>query len=235
MKRRSYDNSFRAEQAEQTKRRILAAVGELLADESPSAISTAAVASKAGVSEPTVYRYFANRDALFEAAAEQFSREAGAPPLATNASELPWLMVAVARYFGRSAKLMRASLRNPLGAEVRAAGRKRREQHNRALLAPKVARLREADREVAIAAFLTVMRMESWDYLTSKLGLDDEQAGRANGWIVEAMLESLERKQREGKHDLLEEPRPDWQAIAAATRDAPKKIPIRSGSRRRKK
>src|SRR5436305_1111692 len=65
---RSYDNTLRREQAEGTRGRILEAVRDLLV-ESPSLFSIPAIAARAGVSEPTIYRHFANRGALLDALA----------------------------------------------------------------------------------------------------------------------------------------------------------------------
>src|SRR5438477_10604821 len=95
---RAYDNALRREQAERTRRRILEAVRDLLIA-SPSSISIPEIAARAGVSEPTVYRHFPNRDALFDAASEVVAEHLGAPPLPDQADDIPVIAIAVARYF----------------------------------------------------------------------------------------------------------------------------------------
>ena len=52
-----------------TRRRILEAVNQLLAEEHPAAISIPAVARRSNISPATIHRYFANKEALFDAAA----------------------------------------------------------------------------------------------------------------------------------------------------------------------
>lgn len=64
---------LRAVHRDDTRRVILEAFLELLDDESPVSISMPDVASRAGVSVRTLYRYFPNKDVLFAAANEWFS------------------------------------------------------------------------------------------------------------------------------------------------------------------
>jgi AcrR family transcriptional regulator len=67
LSKRRYDNKLRRERAETTRTRILDAVAEQLADKSLAKLSVARIAERAGVSEPTVYRHFANRAELWKA------------------------------------------------------------------------------------------------------------------------------------------------------------------------
>ena len=60
---------LRAAHRSDTRRRILTAVGELLADEHPASISVPAVSRKSGVSVATIYRYFPSKEALLDASA----------------------------------------------------------------------------------------------------------------------------------------------------------------------
>ena len=71
---RIYNNALRQRQAEQTRTTILEAVRDLLID-APRSLSIPEIATKSSVSEPTIYRHFANRDALFEAASELLSSQ----------------------------------------------------------------------------------------------------------------------------------------------------------------
>src|SRR5438876_1159239 len=69
---RAYDNTLRRQQADATRLRILTAVRDLLAGGSTS-LQVPEIAARAGVSEPTIYRHFPNRDALLDAAADSVS------------------------------------------------------------------------------------------------------------------------------------------------------------------
>ena len=63
---RTYSSPLRAEQAEQTKARIVQAAVELLAEGDAGDLSMSDVAARAGVSVRTVYRSFATKDVLLD-------------------------------------------------------------------------------------------------------------------------------------------------------------------------
>jgi len=205
MARRSYDNSLRSEQAEQTRARILNAARDLLAESDSTSLSTAAIAARARVSEPTVYRCFGNREGLLEALAHRFSQELGEPPISDDPADLPAMMIAVASYFGKNASWMRSSLHNPILAEIRSRGRRRRSSSVRALLDPLVSHLEPRERELVAAMVLTLVRLESWDFATRQLELTDDEAGRATGWAVQALLRALEKSKKERRQRLLDD------------------------------
>ena len=159
---RAYNNSLRQRQAEQTRTAILEAVRDLLID-SPRLLSIPEIAAKSGVSEPTIYRHFANREALFEAASELLSSQLGAPPQAKSLDDLPVNAIAVARYFERNAAWLRAAMNEPALRPVRMAGRSKRMERLRRMLDPQLSHLSPEDREIAFAAFGAIARMETWD------------------------------------------------------------------------
>jgi AcrR family transcriptional regulator len=53
----------------ETRRRIVQAVTDLLAEEHPSAISVPAVVARSGISRATIYRHFPTKEALLDASA----------------------------------------------------------------------------------------------------------------------------------------------------------------------
>jgi AcrR family transcriptional regulator len=61
---RAYDNSGRAAQALQTRRRVIAAAHELLLDQGYAATTISQIARRAGVSAETVYKAFGSKAAL---------------------------------------------------------------------------------------------------------------------------------------------------------------------------
>jgi AcrR family transcriptional regulator len=61
---RAYDNTGRAAQALQTRRRVIAAAHELLLDQGYSATTISQIARRAGVSAETVYKAFGSKAAL---------------------------------------------------------------------------------------------------------------------------------------------------------------------------
>src|SRR5215213_456099 len=67
---RPYESPLRAEQMEQTRRRILQALADVLADEAVDEVTIPIVAMRARVSVRTVYRHFPTKEALFDAFGE---------------------------------------------------------------------------------------------------------------------------------------------------------------------
>ncbi len=204
MPKRTYDNSLRSEQAEGTRQRILDAV-VALSSERDADVATSTIAKRAGVSEPTIYRHFPNREALFEAVNTLLQERLGGAPLAGEPGDLPAVALAAALYMGRNGRWLRAVIHNPALRELRMAGRRRRLDQQRAILAPIVAHLMPEDRELAISMFGTVLRAENWDHATRVVGLTDLQAGRGMAFIMEALLERLAKLSRERKQQIVDE------------------------------
>ena len=73
---RTYRSQLRAEQAEETRERILDATVRVAA-RSPAGISIPDVAREAGVSVPTVYRHFRTKRELYAAVSPHLGRRAG--------------------------------------------------------------------------------------------------------------------------------------------------------------
>src|SRR5688572_26843189 len=86
--RRTYSSKLREEQAESTRERILAGLCELLGAGDVEDLSVPKVAEHAGVSVPTVYRYFPSRKDLFDGLEVYLSREMHAPPFPGNWQKL---------------------------------------------------------------------------------------------------------------------------------------------------
>jgi AcrR family transcriptional regulator len=204
MTMRAYDNTLRREQADLTKRRILETVRDLLT-KSRSSLSIPEIAACAGVSEPTIYRHFPNRDALLDAASEVVSQQLGAPPMPERADEIPVVLMAAARYFADNASWLRAALNEPALQGLRRSGRRRLVDRLRAVLEPRVAHLEPLERAVAVAAFGVVGRANSWDCLTREFELSSEEAGCALSWIAGALLDALAKSKRQKKARLVDE------------------------------
>jgi AcrR family transcriptional regulator len=73
--RRSYRKSLRAEQEEETRRRITAATVELHGTVGPARTTVSAIAERAGVQRATVYRHFPDEVSLFDACSSHWIAE----------------------------------------------------------------------------------------------------------------------------------------------------------------
>ena len=84
MATRKYEQRLRAQGAEETRQRILAAVDERLRDAPTEPVSVERIARMAGVARSTVYLVFGSRGGLFEAFAEELYGRAGFDRLVEN-------------------------------------------------------------------------------------------------------------------------------------------------------
>jgi AcrR family transcriptional regulator len=107
--RRAYDNSRRAAAADHTALQILDATIALFGSSRRDTAMTA-IAAEAGVSVPTIYSYFPNREALFEALQQRINERLGRPSWPTSADELRRSIPALHRFFAEHESLVRAAV-----------------------------------------------------------------------------------------------------------------------------
>jgi AcrR family transcriptional regulator len=112
----------RAEQREDTRRRIVRAVAELVSEAHPATVSFPAVAERAGVAVATVYRYFPNKQALLDASAMVLGDDGSVATLADyprSFDDLADVLPAQFTALARQLPLTRNQLASPLGRELR--------------------------------------------------------------------------------------------------------------------
>jgi AcrR family transcriptional regulator len=107
----------RADHRAATRRRIVAAVSALIAEEHPATISVPAVAGRAGVGVATVYRYFPTKEALLDAAAREVVTP-GAARLPRSFDELEPAMTAAWGELEHQLPLVRNQFASPVGREL---------------------------------------------------------------------------------------------------------------------
>jgi len=204
-RKRSYDNRLRAQQAEQTRQRVLESVVELLAERGEASFTLAELAQRAGVSEPTLYRHFGGRDGLYEAVDAYVQSHLHLPPYPERFEELPQQARQLYARFAEHQKLLTAASLGKIGKELRARGKARRYEAARGMVRAGATHLDERDAHAIAAVMRQLISMDSYVRLTEELGLDAEQAGDAVEWALSAFVEKLERDRRAGRGSL----RPD--------------------------
>jgi AcrR family transcriptional regulator len=179
--------SLREAQREVTERRIIEALAALIDEEHPLEISMSAVAKRAAVSEPTLYRHFPTKRDLFAAlAGYQFRAVAAglAPATVDDLAE------AVRTVFQRS-----ASMENVIRWTLAATDPERVPRPN---VQARLAMLRAAlgdqagsDDDTArlrLRAVLLLTSPMAWLYWKDYLGLDPEAAAATAGWAIKTLL-----------------------------------------------
>lgn len=194
--KRPYDNKLRAGRAAQTRAAILEALCEELSDGSLNELSVARIAKRAGVSEPTVYRHFPNRAAMFDALQahvddkfdfpEPMDVERGGEDLARFAEEL---FVA----FEAQRELVRGFLVARLGQEWTARQRQLRTQRMADDLAKLTAGLPDKEARAVTAVIRYLHSARTWKAFADEFEMDGREAGEAVAWALRALLAEVER------------------------------------------
>ncbi len=118
---RSYRSEVRAEQARDTRRRILDAAVQLIAA-NPTEWSIPMVADAAEVSVPTVYRHFGDKAGLVDAVVPHVGERLGFQPrqLPADLDDMSGLVSELFHHYDQADPLIRAALasgKNPMRAE----------------------------------------------------------------------------------------------------------------------
>lgn len=178
-------------QTDLTQRLILDAALELLAETPGEPLSVRAAARRAGVSERTVFRYFAAREDLLDAAAGEFSRRLNLPATPTSLEELRAFPAALYAAFEAQEELVRAALASELSERVRSRSGVDRRQALSALI-DRLAPGRPADeRRIAAANVHYHLVGTTWHYYRFHLGFQPGEAVRAAETILDQALRGL--------------------------------------------
>ncbi|MGE3725868.1 MAG: TetR/AcrR family transcriptional regulator [Candidatus Sericytochromatia bacterium] len=190
MSNRSYDSPLRAEQAEKTREKILAALFEQLS-ESRDDFSISRVAKRAGVSVRTVYHYFPNREAQIEGLADWIDRQfvPEDEQFPESFAELPAYSACRTKGFKKEhLDLVHVTLESGLTQKVRSTRRRIREQKIEDCvvaegLPPESTTILTEMLNFSIGASLGVG-------LHDTVGLNVDQSVSAMNWLVKIMVKA---------------------------------------------
>lgn len=189
MSPRKYDNSRRDEGARQTRERIFDAVLALLVERGP--LTVPAIAQRAGVAVPTVYRHFPTREALMDASIEAIGERVRRPDIpATPEAYLDRVGARVA-WYEEHPDLARAILVAEANAPYREAMQRRREQRLVEVFASRLGHL-PPERGRAIAALINWIGFAStWSMLRDDWRLSADDAAWAVEWATRTVLDAI--------------------------------------------
>ncbi len=186
---RAYRSQLRAEQAEETRVRVLDATVRVMAVGLAS-VSIPAVAREAGVSVPTIYRHFGTKHNLIAAVYPHVVRRAGLDR-AVFPRSIDELREGVRAYFKRFESfddLARVAMASPAAEEARRINMPERLALSRQLADSIVPRLAERDRD-RIARLLIVLTTSSavrmW---LDQLGASADEAADDIDWVIRAAI-----------------------------------------------
>lgn len=191
---RSYRSALRADQAEATALLIVEAAVRVL-QRNPAVLSIPAVAREAGVSVPTVYRHYGDKDQLIRAVSNHLDAAFGDEPWprpASPADLAAHMRRAAPRLDGRRA-LMAPALRSPEGEAFRGEQFATRVAFVRGAVAELSTRLPAEDFSRLVAIVTVLCTSETLGLLQEYLGLSAEEAGDTVAWAVTKLCEEKKR------------------------------------------
>jgi AcrR family transcriptional regulator len=178
--------SLRQAQRAVTEQRIIEALAALIDEEHPLEISMAAVAKRAAVSEPTLYRHFPTKRDLFAALAGYQFRAVTAGLAPASVDDLAG---AVGTVFQRSAALenvVRWTLAGAEGERMPRPNVEARLDMLRTALGGQAGAGDEA-KEFLLRTVLLLTSPMAWLYWKDYLGLDPEAAAATAGWAIKTL------------------------------------------------
>jgi AcrR family transcriptional regulator len=186
-----------AHQAE-TRRRIVQAVNELLADEHPSTLSVPSVAKRSGVSRATIYRHFPTKEALLDASARSIDEETRqwlgdeAPVVGAKLSEFirrSWTELA------HHLPALRASHLSGLGRDLRLRRSERRMEDAKGTMRSAGVDVDTAAGERAVRLTLVLASSSTLLEQVDRLGQPVDQAADDVVWAIEAIAKAAREAQ----------------------------------------
>jgi AcrR family transcriptional regulator len=202
---RRYASPLRAEQAEQTKLRIMQAYGDQVCSGASDDITVQQVAARASVSVPTVYRNFASLDALADAYWVWAEPRIASFDALKSPDDLPAFAEAIFGQFAAREPLVRAMLETRAGRRLRNRTVGRRNERFAQALAPLTRRLPEREARSVAGVCKVLTSGIVWLVLRDDWGLDGEEAGRAASWALRVLIDALRKdshplKREKGSH-----------------------------------
>jgi AcrR family transcriptional regulator len=188
--------SLREEHAAAARERILSAVAELIERGEPDELTMPDVAAASGISLRTIYRYYATREELIEAAGRWIGNELMRHPYPRTLDEVADFFEVGCADFDRRPGLVRALALSRLGRRVRGYRRSERLGAISRALRDELVAAPEAEIRRAEAVLAYLHNMLAYTTLREESGLDGEEIGRAIAWAIRTLVDDLRRKYR---------------------------------------
>lgn len=175
--------SLREQQRAVTRERIVTALRELVETRHPLEVTMAAVAERAGVSEPTLYRHFPNKRNLFAALGSDLYRKTTAGVAPSNLDELIEFLPTLYQRFAEMEATTRWNLAAPQDEVARPTASERLPILREAL-GPAFADLQPADSNALLRGLLLLTSPTSLLYWQDYLGVSVEEAAETASWLI---------------------------------------------------
>lgn len=184
--------SLRERQAHQLRVAVLEAVIAKLEGNDVDDVSMADVASAAGISPRTLYRYFPDRASLLHAAGEHLYGSLGVPFDIAGPEDISASLLAAAHRLSTRPQLTRALVQTTAGRATRSAVREQRVAAVQAALKPLTEGLDPDTARRAGAVIAHLCSVQSWVSIADDSGLGDADAQQAVAWAIDTLISTLQ-------------------------------------------
>lgn len=189
-----YHSPLRQAQAERTRELLLRAAATLLEQDPDNALGAGEVARVAGVQERTVYRHFANKEALLDALWSWVNQQAGFTTFPTDEHELVEQPRTVFAGFDEIEGIVRASLISRTGREMRLRQAVERRKAFAHCLQAATAGLPAERARQAVAVVHLLYSAPAWQTMKDFAEMTGVEAGGAASWAIATLLDALRRE-----------------------------------------
>ena len=176
---------------DQTRQWIVAAAVDLLEQDDQAALTNAAVATRAGVSERTVYRHFATRDALVDALGVEVAQRLDSPAVPQTPEDLLDYPAKLFASFEAQPNLTRAALNTEVFSRLRDGPAAQRWQAIQVMVESRRPDLAREDCRMAAANIRFLLSASTWHYYRHQFGFSAEQVVRSVSMALTIQLQGL--------------------------------------------
>ena len=185
----TYDSPLRRAQADQTRQRILETTLRLIVG-GVEGVTMQLVAKEAGVALRTVFRHFATREDLLDAAWHALNAQLGEMPELAGIDEVSaFIPELFERYAAIEDQIRAVMLGSPMQASRRRHGSVRARKMRQAIEAAMAAGDGRSQRMAASVAYVLTVPIASI-LLKDNFGLSTDEASRAVAWAVRTLADA---------------------------------------------
>ena len=186
---RTYRSDLRAEQAEETRARILDATVRVMA-RGPASVSIPAVAREAGVSIPTIYRHFGTKPELLVAVYPHLARRAGFNEVVapTSVDEFREMVRTIFGGLDSLGDVARAAMASPAAEEARRATMPNRFAMSRRFVERITPAATDPDRDRIARLLLVLTTSAAMRMWRDHLGASVEEAADDVEWMLRSAI-----------------------------------------------
>jgi AcrR family transcriptional regulator len=184
-----------------TRRAILTALGDLIAESGTMGFSIQDVARRAGVTHRTIYNHFPTREALNDAFAAHVEEVIGSgmaspPDVGLRLMELPAMVLDFYPFLAKNEALLRAYVMLMVASRAPAQVASDRSKMFEATLKEDLGPLADGEARAIVAAVRMFISTTGWHLLTEHHGLSHADAARTASWAARVLLEAVTRGDR---------------------------------------